>query len=759
MRRRVPSIRGTTCVHSAAFLAYAALSVAITWPLVLRLGTAVPHDLGDPVGFTWVLWWNAQALPLSSAWLHAPIFYPSPGAIVFQDTLLGVWPLTTAIQWLGGSPLVAHNLLLISSFALSAFTAYLLCAYLMADRRAGFAGGLVFGFAIYRMVQLPHVNILLTFWVPLILLGLHKYAASRRVRWLALASACWALQALTSGYFLAYSSVLVGLWALFFFRRRLKDYLRLAVAFGLGLAAIWPWLNLYRTVHAAYAFQRNIGEADFWAADVTSLVQAPVLLAIWGPVLGVLRREEQFFPGLTLACVCVLVVASSHYWARPRWSLTSWVLLGAAALAAAVAAIAAFAPTSFQLAGVRFSLGRPFKPLSWTWIALLLAFFFSPPVRRVFRDRSVAGFYALAAFLLWIFALGPTVRFMGERIWYKAPYSWLLVVPGSDAVRVPARFWMLVVLALAVVVAHGIARLRRRAPRTAPVITAAVCAGLLVETWLGHLPLHAPPERFAALETRAAPTPVLELPLGSLERDLGAMYRAMYHRAPLVNGYSGYAPASFQSLRVGLASGDLGALTPYSERMPLDIVIHTETADAKAQAAVVESAGAQLVTATDRMTLYHLPRRDPISEPPPSSRAAIQRITAADGSDVTRRLTADDPFAFVRTDGLAVTLAHQCQVDEVALGAAPGVIGVTVRAPGPDGQLHELWKGSAAERMVRGALANPRLPRLRLRFAPVETDRVQIDVQYGLKEEVTDVLDVRVFGQGCGEGGIEGGLP
>ena len=749
MRARVLSWPGTTFTHGAVFLVYAALSVAVTWPLALGLGTAVPHDVGDPIGFTWILWWNAQALPLTSAWLRAPIFYPSPGAIVFQDTLLGVWPLATTVQWIGASPLAAHNLLLISSFALSAFTAYLLSARLMNDRRAGFAGGLVFGFALYRMAQLPHVNILLAFWVPLILLALHEYMATRRLRWLAMASACWALQALTSGYFLAYSSVLVGLWALFFFRRRLSDYARLAVAFGLALAAIWPWLHLYRTVHAAYAFQRNIGEADFWAADVTGLVQAPALLAIWGPLLGVQTREEQFFPGLTLACVCLLVVAGSRYWARPRWSRVSWALVGAAAVAATIAAIAALAPASYNVLGVQVSLGRPFKPLSWTWIALLLAFFLSPPVRRVLRERSIAGFYALAAFLLWIFALGPTVRFMGERIWYKAPYSWLLVVPGSDAVRVPARFWILVVLALSVVVAHGVAKLRRRAPRAAPAITAAVCAGLLAEAWLGHLPLHAPPERFAVLESRSAATPVLELPLGSVDRDLAAMYRGMYHRAPVVNGYSAYAPASFTILRVGLESGDPGALVPFSERMPLDIVIHTWADEAKAQAAVIEAAGAQLVTTTDRIALYHLPQRDPTEEPPQSPRADVQRVTAADGSDMTRRLTDDDPFSFADTGSVTVALARRCRVDEVALGATPGLLSARVQAFSPDGSLQEIRSGPTAELAVRAALAHPRLPLLRLRFAPVETAEVRIDCQFAPKDEFTAILDVRVYGDGC----------
>jgi hypothetical protein len=39
--------------------------------------------------------WNSQATPLTDAWLNAPIFFPTGGAIVFQDAFLGVWPITT----------------------------------------------------------------------------------------------------------------------------------------------------------------------------------------------------------------------------------------------------------------------------------------------------------------------------------------------------------------------------------------------------------------------------------------------------------------------------------------------------------------------------------------------------------------------------------------------------------------------------------------------------------------------------------------
>jgi hypothetical protein len=256
----------------AAFV-YVALATAMTWPLLPWLGTVIPHDLGDPVAFVWVLWWNAQALPLTTAWLNPPIFHPVPGAITFQDSLLGVWPLTTGLQWLGASPLAVQNLLLFLSFPLSAFAAYLLCRHLTGDRRAAFCGGLVFGFALKRIGQLAHINILLIFWIPLLLLALHRYLETRRRRWLAMAAACWALQGLTSGYFLFYSALLVGLWALYFVGREWRVQLRLALAFALALLALVPWLALYRSVQQMYDFGERGQQAEYYSADVVSLLR------------------------------------------------------------------------------------------------------------------------------------------------------------------------------------------------------------------------------------------------------------------------------------------------------------------------------------------------------------------------------------------------------------------------------------------------------------------------------------------------------
>src|SRR5213078_1679046 len=54
-----------------ALFAYTALAALVTWPLVLRLTSVVPHDLGDPLLSTWILWWNAHAVPLTAHWWNA----------------------------------------------------------------------------------------------------------------------------------------------------------------------------------------------------------------------------------------------------------------------------------------------------------------------------------------------------------------------------------------------------------------------------------------------------------------------------------------------------------------------------------------------------------------------------------------------------------------------------------------------------------------------------------------------------------------
>ena len=76
----------------AAF-AGVALAVAMSWPLVLHLGSDVGKDLGDPLLQAWQVAWIGHAL------LHAPLdlwqantFWPYDDTLAFSDVLVGYAP-------------------------------------------------------------------------------------------------------------------------------------------------------------------------------------------------------------------------------------------------------------------------------------------------------------------------------------------------------------------------------------------------------------------------------------------------------------------------------------------------------------------------------------------------------------------------------------------------------------------------------------------------------------------------------------------
>ena len=70
------------------------------------------------------------------------------------------------------------------------------------------------------------------------------------------------------------------------------------------------------------------------------------------------------------------------------------------------------------------------------------------------------------------------------------------------------------------------------------------------------MPLRALPLRLSSLEALPGRAPVVELPMGFSGDDLAAMYRGMYHGRPVVNGYSGFFPPSYDVLRLGFALRD-----------------------------------------------------------------------------------------------------------------------------------------------------------------------------------------------------------
>src|SRR4249919_2771595 len=102
------------------WLAVSALYVGVTllyaYPMLPVIGSALPNDTGDPGLNAWILWWNAQAVPLTAHWWNGPMFYPAPGAMALSETLLNLVPLSTPLQWAGASAVLTYNPLFLLSF-------------------------------------------------------------------------------------------------------------------------------------------------------------------------------------------------------------------------------------------------------------------------------------------------------------------------------------------------------------------------------------------------------------------------------------------------------------------------------------------------------------------------------------------------------------------------------------------------------------------------------------------------------------------
>jgi len=90
------------------------LALALSWPLPLHLANRFTHDPGDPLLVTYLIWWNAHAVPLTQTWWNAPFYAPLPDALALTEHLAGLSPVTTPLQWLGASPLLAYNLVLVA---------------------------------------------------------------------------------------------------------------------------------------------------------------------------------------------------------------------------------------------------------------------------------------------------------------------------------------------------------------------------------------------------------------------------------------------------------------------------------------------------------------------------------------------------------------------------------------------------------------------------------------------------------------------
>src|SRR5918993_2373599 len=180
---------------------FALLTIVFTYPLSVRPASVMLDDQPDFHLFLWTLGWTAHALasnPLGL--LDANIFHPLKLTFAFSENLLGSGLIVAPIIWLTGNPVLAANMVSLTSVLLCGLGAFVLARRLGLTVAAAYICGIVFAFSPPRFFRLGQLHLTAVQWMPFAMAYLHTYLEEARPRALKIAVAFFTLQALASGH-------------------------------------------------------------------------------------------------------------------------------------------------------------------------------------------------------------------------------------------------------------------------------------------------------------------------------------------------------------------------------------------------------------------------------------------------------------------------------------------------------------------------------------------------------------------------------
>jgi hypothetical protein len=291
---------------------FALLAVAHTWPLASAPGRLSRHDNADAQLNEWIVAWVAHAAPRQPARLFdAPIFHPDRGALAYSEPLIAPGLLGAPLAWLGASPVLVYNVLVLAGLTLSAWAAAVLVARWTGDLPAGAIGGAIVAFNAHTLTRIPQLQALHVEFFPLALLAFDVVLTGRRRRaWIALAAAV-VLQGLTSLYGLVFTIVALGVGAL----ARVEDWrpatlrrsLPLLAASTLAAAALLaPALAPYRRIGQVRALE----EVGLYSATWRAYLMTPARLHYDAWSARFFAGETALFPGVAALVLAAIAIVS-----------------------------------------------------------------------------------------------------------------------------------------------------------------------------------------------------------------------------------------------------------------------------------------------------------------------------------------------------------------------------------------------------------------------------------------------------------------
>jgi hypothetical protein len=305
----------------ATLALFVVMAIVHTWPLASDPVHLSRNDNGDTILNEWIIAWVAHQAPRAPLQLFdANIFHPERDTLAYSESMLVQSALAAPVLWLGGSPVLAYNIVLLAGFALTGWTMCLVVARWTGSWTAGLVSGMVFAFSAHVLTRIPHLQAQHVEFLPLAVFALDRVLAGPTVR-RALPLAAWfTLQALTSVYLMVFTTaamiaaaaVRADLWV------RAKHVMPiLALAGAAAALALMPFLLPYWRVSHDQGLSRSLADAAFYSATWQDYLSTPARLHYpwWSHRYF---AETALFPGALGLVLAGVALASGTGYTDPR---------------------------------------------------------------------------------------------------------------------------------------------------------------------------------------------------------------------------------------------------------------------------------------------------------------------------------------------------------------------------------------------------------------------------------------------------------
>jgi|GEM_PF-2438526 len=492
-------------------------TVLLLYPYSFSISHGVTNVV-DPLFYAWNLSHNASNTFSGMAkLLNTNIFYPLTNTLAFSDTLWGQSIITSPIIWLTDNPILAQNVAVLISFPLSAISMFLLSLYLTKNVLASCISGIFFAFSYPRLSQVGHLPMISSQWLPLYLLYLFKFLNEGKRKNFFLVCLWYTLSVASSIYFGVFLIPITAIIIIADICKRFRSHT--LHVYKQRFSAIFPSVLFFLVILFIVNFpyiRLKVENPEMKRSidDMTNLRATPV----------------DYFSVLPTSLISPMLPNNiNEHVLYPTLTVLTLAFLGSI--------------------------------LAWK------------------RNRYMILLSVIIAISSGVLSLGDQQFFSIGSLFtgtLRLPYYYLYTFfPVFQAIRVPARFSIFVILMLSILAAWGIDAVMKQ-KRYKWSIAVFLCI-FIIEIWQLRTPFisvplkNSIPDVYVWIQKQPEPMILAELPISlfyfgkTMEKQLSIPYNLLqkedvyaletyrvyfsaFHKKRMINGYSGFLPDSYNRL-------------------------------------------------------------------------------------------------------------------------------------------------------------------------------------------------------------------